>query len=318
MLKPEAQIEIARTMRWTASNPDTRLPADLAGEVPQVDRLAQLDRTKINSMRAGVDRSLEPGNSQVTVAAAGSPRRSRFHGSLVPVLLFAPCALIYAVFFIWPQAALLAISTSDKSGFTLQHYGRFFGDLYYWEMLGRTLGMGVAVTAITLILGVPTAYVLARLQSRWAGFLLLLTTFPLLVSAVVRSFGWMVLFFKDGLVSRTLVLLGVADRPVQLMYTMSGVIIALAQVLLPMMVLTLYGVFKSIDRDLEYAAMKSRSPAFGGAGAGHLASRSRRHRRGLAAGVLAGDQHLRHAESGRRSARQRDGHGYLRAHGRAA
>ena len=90
-------------------------------------------------------------------------------------------------------------------------------------MLGRTLGMGVAVTAITLILGVPTAYVLARLQSRWAGFLLLLTTFPLLVSAVVRSFGWMVLFFKDGLVSRTLVLLGVADRPVQLMYTMSGV-----------------------------------------------------------------------------------------------
>ena len=145
----------------------------------------------------------------MTVAAAGSPRRSRFHGSLVPVLLFAPCALIYAVFFIWPQAALLAISTSDKSGFTLQHYGRFFGDLYYWEMLGRTLGMGVAVTAITLILGVPTAYVLARLQSRWAGFLLLLTTFPLLVSAVVRSFGWMVLFFKDGLVSRTLVLLGV-------------------------------------------------------------------------------------------------------------
>lgn len=52
MLKPEAQIEIARAMRWTASNPDTKLPADLAAEVPQVDRLAQLDRAKINSMRA--------------------------------------------------------------------------------------------------------------------------------------------------------------------------------------------------------------------------------------------------------------------------
>jgi putative spermidine/putrescine transport system substrate-binding protein len=52
MLKPEAQIEIARKMRWTASNPDTKLPADLAGEVPQVDKLAQLDRTKINAMRA--------------------------------------------------------------------------------------------------------------------------------------------------------------------------------------------------------------------------------------------------------------------------
>jgi putative spermidine/putrescine transport system substrate-binding protein len=51
MLKPEAQIEIARTMRWTASNPDTKLPADLAGEVPAVGQLAQLDRAKINRMR---------------------------------------------------------------------------------------------------------------------------------------------------------------------------------------------------------------------------------------------------------------------------
>lgn len=52
MLKPEAQIEIARKMRWTASNPDTKLPVDLAGEVPQVDKLAQLNRAKINAMRA--------------------------------------------------------------------------------------------------------------------------------------------------------------------------------------------------------------------------------------------------------------------------
>jgi putative spermidine/putrescine transport system substrate-binding protein len=52
MLKPEAQIEIARAMRWTASNPETKLPADLTGEVPSVDKLAQLDRDKINGKRA--------------------------------------------------------------------------------------------------------------------------------------------------------------------------------------------------------------------------------------------------------------------------
>jgi putative spermidine/putrescine transport system permease protein len=192
----------------------------------------------------------------VTEAAQGSISRApRQRGSLVPVLLFAPCVLVYAVFFIWPQASLLALSASNKAGFTLEQYGRFTGDSYYWEMLGRTLGLGFAVTAITLVLGLPTAYVLARSQSRWAGFLLLLTTFPLLVSAVVRSFGWMVLFFKDGLLSKTLLFLGFTDQPVQTMYTMPGVIIALAQVLLPLMILTLHGVFKSIDRDLEYAAM---------------------------------------------------------------
>ncbi|SFJ53469.1 putative spermidine/putrescine transport system permease protein [Bosea sp. OK403] len=180
---------------------------------------------------------------------------ARRQAALVPILLFAPCVLVYAIFFIWPQASLLAISASSKSGPGLDQYARFFGDSYYWEILGRTLGMGITVTVITLVLGLPTAYVLARSQSRWAGLLLLLTTFPLLVSAVVRSFGWMVLFFRDGLVSRTLLALGLIDRPVQTMYTMTGVIIALAQVLLPLMVLTLHGVFKSIDRDLEYAAM---------------------------------------------------------------
>jgi putative spermidine/putrescine transport system permease protein len=188
-------------------------------------------------------------------ARGGSGRHSLWRGALVPVLLFAPCVLVYAIFFIWPQASLLALSATSKAGLTLEHYSRFTGDSYYWEMLGRTLGLGLAVTVITLVLGLPTAYVLARSQSRWAGLLLLLTTFPLLVSAVVRSFGWMVLFFKDGLVSKALQSLGLASGPVQTMYTMTGVIIALAQVLLPLMVLTLHGVFKSVDRDLEYAAM---------------------------------------------------------------
>jgi putative spermidine/putrescine transport system permease protein len=189
------------------------------------------------------------------VTAAQQSAGARRQAALVPILLFAPCVLVYAIFFIWPQASLLAISASSKSGLSFDQYARFFGDGYYWELLGRTLGMGVAVTVITLVLGLPTAYVLARSQSRWASLLLLLTTFPLLVSAVVRSFGWMVLFFRDGLVSRSLLALGLIDRPVQTMYTMTGVIIALAQVLLPLMVLTLHGVFKSIDRDLEYAAM---------------------------------------------------------------
>jgi putative spermidine/putrescine transport system permease protein len=186
----------------------------------------------------------------VTTAANGSGA-ARF----APVLLFAPCAFANAGFFIRPQASLLAMSATEKAGFTLAQYERFFLDSYYWELLGRTLWLGFAVTAITLLLGVPTAYLLARSQSRWASFLLLLTTFPLLVSAVVRSFGWMVLFFRDGLLSRSLLALGIVNQPVQTMYTMTGVIIALAQVLLPLMILTLHGVFKSIDRDLEYAAM---------------------------------------------------------------
>lgn len=178
----------------------------------------------------------------------------------VPVLIFAPCLLVYLVFFVWPQLSLLAVSAFDGGQVSAAHYIRFFSDEYYWELLGRTLFLGVSVTLITLILGVPVAYVIARMRSRYAALLLVLTTFPLLVSAVVRSFGWMVLFFRDGVVSNLLLALGLIDQPMQLMYTLTGVIIALAQVLLPLMVLTLHGVFKSIDPDLEHAAMSLGAP----------------------------------------------------------
>ena len=175
--------------------------------------------------------------------------------AVVPVLIFAPCLIVYLALFVWPQVSLLATSAFANGHLTGRHYQRFLGDGYYWELLGRTLFLGVSVTLITLVLGVPVAYVLARMRSRTAALLLILTTFPLLVSAVVRSFGWMVLFFRDGVISNLLQAAGLVDHPLQLMYTLTGVIIALAQVLLPLMVLTLHGVFKSIDPDLEFAAM---------------------------------------------------------------
>lgn len=176
--------------------------------------------------------------------------------SLVVSLLLAPSILLYAVFFVWPQIALLMLGFQGPDGSpTLDLYEKFLGDGYYLRMLWRTIVMGVATTAITIVFGVPLAYLLARMQSRWAVFLLIVTTFPLLVSAVVRSFGWMVLLYRNGLVSDLLQWLYLTDTPTQLMYTLTGTIIALAQVLLPIMVLSLYGVFRSIPPELELAAM---------------------------------------------------------------
>jgi len=183
--------------------------------------------------------------------------------SLVVVLLLAPSVALYTVFFVWPQIALLILGFKDKGGaFTLDLYLKFLSDPYYLRLLWRTLLMGFATTLITVLFGVPLAYLLARMRSRWAVFLLILTTFPLLVSAVVRSFGWMVLLYRNGFVSDLLQWLYITDGPTQLMYTLPGTIIALAQVLLPIMVLSLYAVFRSIPADLELAAMSLRaSPA---------------------------------------------------------
>lgn len=171
------------------------------------------------------------------------------------LLLVAPAILVFAGLYVWPLLSLLSSSFMEPKPFNFASYQRFLFDSHHLMTLARTLFFGACVTAITLVCGFPLAFWLARLESRWTPFLVMVTTFPLWVSAVVRSFGWMVLFHRNGLVSSTLQATGLVDGPVQLLYTLTGVIIALAQVLLPLMVLTLYPVIRGIDRDLENAAM---------------------------------------------------------------
>ena len=178
------------------------------------------------------------------------------------LLLLLPAALVFVGLFVWPQVGLLAESVTRPPPFGVAAYQRFLGDSFYLAMLARTLALGACVTLVCLVCGFPLAFWLARLESRWVPFLIMIASFPLWVSAVVRSFAWMVLLLRNGLVSATLRDWGLAPAGFQLMYTFAGVVIALAQVLLPLMVITLYAVIRSIDRDLENAAMNlGASPA---------------------------------------------------------
>src|SRR5215203_5785931 len=104
----------------------------------------------------------------------------------------APAIGVFVFLFVIPQLELVATSFGRPGPLTLSVYERFFGDAYYLRLLGRSLWLGAIVTLVTLLLGFPLAYWLARLESRWVPFLLLLVTFPLWVSALVRAFSWMV------------------------------------------------------------------------------------------------------------------------------
>lgn len=167
--------------------------------------------------------------------------------------LLAPVALLLLLLFVVPQAGMLAISLSAPR-WSFAEYTRFLGDPYYLGVLARSLILGLIVACLTVLLGLPVAYWLARLQSRWAPALLVLATFPLWISSVVRSFGWIVLLSRSGLVSAVLQDTGLVRHGFQLAYTFSGVVLALTQVLLPFMVLSLYGVIRAIDPELERAA----------------------------------------------------------------
>ena len=188
-----------------------------------------------------MDRALEPHDRAVTSRRAG------------PALLLAPALVLFAGLFVYPQLRMFAVSLGAPH-WSVREYARFLSDPYYLAVLGRSLALGAAVTAVTLVLGLPLAYGLARSESRHAPLALVFSTFPLWVSAVVRSFGWIVLLGRGGVVSTALSAIGLAAPSFQLLYTLGGVVIALGEVLLPFMVITLYGVIRGIDPELERAA----------------------------------------------------------------
>lgn len=190
------------------------------------------------------------------VRADEPPQRHLDHGvsrseRTLTWLLLTPAVLLYLVAFVLPQAGMLTRSVYPDDALGLGAYSAALGDAYGVGVVVRTMAIGGSVAIGCLVLGFPLAYQLARSTSRWRPVLLGLTVFPLLTSAVVRTFGWQVLFYEEGLISATLRRLGVDGA---LIGTNLGVVIALTEVLLPFMVLTLYGVIRGIPTALEDAA----------------------------------------------------------------
>jgi putative spermidine/putrescine transport system permease protein len=179
-----------------------------------------------------------------------------------PLALLAPSLLILVGAFAVPLAILGRYSFYRTAAggvmvpaWTLEQYARFLLDTRHLRILGTTLALALAVTLVTAVLGYPVAYGLARTRSprrRALGVTVLLI--PLMTSVVVRSYGWMILLASTGVVNAALVGAGLVSRPVQLLFTPLGVVTALAEVLLPFMVLSLLPVLQGLDVALEEAS----------------------------------------------------------------
>ena len=187
-----------------------------------------------------------------------------------PALLLAPglVALVFAFFL--PVGLLVVQSfvagTAGEASFTLAPYIRFFQDPYYLSVLWRTFKLAFLTTLICLLLGFPMATIMTRVSPRVALWLGILIIMPLMVSVVIRTFGWMVLMGRGGLVSDLASAIGLSGRRFVLMRTETGIVVALAQVLLPFMTLTLYGVLARIPPELEEAARTMGAGFFGALG----------------------------------------------------
>jgi putative spermidine/putrescine transport system permease protein len=172
-------------------------------------------------------------------------------------LLAAPL-LFFAAFFVFPLAVVLAASvTAPKTGdLTVAHYARILLDAYHWDILFLTLRIALVTTAVAMLLGYPLAYYLVRIiEMRWLRRIcIILLVIPLFTSNIVRSFGWMVLLGRVGIVNETLQGAGVIERPIRFLGSETGIVIGLVYILLPFVVLTAGNAIAAIDRRLEEAA----------------------------------------------------------------
>ncbi|MCS0502872.1 ABC transporter permease [Ancylobacter mangrovi] len=180
------------------------------------------------------------------------------------ILLGIP--LIYLiVFFVTPLCMVLADSFSNKAGeLTFENYATVLGDIYYWEVLGYTLWLALVTCVATLLLGYPLAYYLTLVERRAfvKRLCFILILMPLFTSSIVRSFGWLVLLGREGLINDGLVMLGIIGRPLRLLSTQTAIIVGMIYVMLPFMVLAIASVLQNLNPSLREAARDLGASAF--------------------------------------------------------
>jgi ABC-type spermidine/putrescine transport system permease subunit I len=167
------------------------------------------------------------------------------------VLLAVPAVVLLAAVFVMPGLRLLSLAFADGS---LTPFARALGDPLYRGVLWQTLLIGAYVTIACVILGYPVAYALATMPARWAavGFVFLLL--PFWSSVLVRTYAWMVLLGRNGVINQALLGWGWIDAPLPLLNNLVGVLIGMVHVLLPYMVFPIYSVMRRIDPNLSLAA----------------------------------------------------------------
>lgn len=179
------------------------------------------------------------------------------------VLLIIPVVTFVAVFFVIPVGTLFAIAFNPsqlgvigiQQSVTLDNFVKVFTTPLYYNAVIHSLLFGISVALLTLLLGYPLAYVVAKTENPTHKTLfLILILIPMQLDMVVRLYGLITILGDNGLINATLVKYGILNDPLPLMYNAFGTILGLGQYTLPFMVLSLYGIIENIDPSLEESA----------------------------------------------------------------
>jgi putative spermidine/putrescine transport system permease protein len=171
--------------------------------------------------------------------------------------LALPLALAYAAFFLVPLALLIMVSAFDDERLTTIGFAQwrsFLGDPFTWKVIIDTVKLGVVTVVATAVIGFPIALVYLGAGPRWQRVILFVVILPLLTSVVVRTFAWIVILGREGVINQAVLWLGLAPAPLNLLQTEPGLVIALTQIEMPLLLLPLLSVMSRMDPNLRDAS----------------------------------------------------------------
>ena len=168
--------------------------------------------------------------------------------------LLAPSLLFVLAFFAVPVAALLLDAFQVDSAWGLAHFKAFLDEPLNREVYWRTVRLASAATLAAALIGYPAALAIVRLPAQWRGLVTGLVILPLMVSPIARTYAWIVLLGRNGVINSLMVGGGVVDAPVPLLYTEAAVFVGLLQLMLPLMLVSLVSSLENLPPDVESAA----------------------------------------------------------------
>ena len=187
--------------------------------------------------------------------------------NLLGMLLVVPGVLFVIFFMLVPLFSLCMTSFFPEQSFSFSSYWGLFKDVYFQQVFMRSMRLSLLSTFVCAVLGFPTAYYISK-HSKHKGMMMAFAVFPMFTSPVIRSFSWMVILGKRGIVNNFLVAIGLFAKPQSLLYNEFSMTVGFVQLFLPQMILALIGVMDNISDDLTLAA--------GNLGAGKLEAFFRR------------------------------------------
>lgn len=164
-----------------------------------------------------------------------------------------PALILIILVFVVPVLLLLLRSVMEPEP-GLGNYAALFGSSTYLRIFLNTFTVSAVVTVLSVLIGFPVAWMLAIMPSRWAAIVFAIILLSMWTNLLARTYAWMVLLQRTGLINKTLMGMGIIDEPLTLVNNLTGVTIGMVYIMLPFVILPLRGVIKSIDPAILQAA----------------------------------------------------------------